>query len=216
MFSILGLAVNVHRPGIRAATDRQPSRSRLEIEQRQPGADQDPTNWGVKGAGGAGAVGAMPAVGNALADALAPLGIRDIAMPATPSGCGARSAALASDNFPAGRQKTAKERICGRFRLCQVIAFSAWFRANSLTAEQGNSSIRRSSPCSSAACRVLSLERRGACPRLTAFRSTSSAYPIPTDRTRHSGSGPARLYLPLTTNPSTISYTFTVCGLLVH
>jgi carbon-monoxide dehydrogenase large subunit len=39
---------------------------------------------GVKGAGEAGAVGAMPAVGNALADALAPLGIRDIAMPATP------------------------------------------------------------------------------------------------------------------------------------
>jgi carbon-monoxide dehydrogenase large subunit len=39
---------------------------------------------GVKGAGEAGAVGAMPAVGNALADALAPLGVRDIAMPATP------------------------------------------------------------------------------------------------------------------------------------
>ena len=39
---------------------------------------------GVKGAGEAGAVGAMPAVGNALVDALKPLGIRDIAMPATP------------------------------------------------------------------------------------------------------------------------------------
>ncbi len=39
---------------------------------------------GVKGAGEAGAVGAMPAVGNALVDALAPLGVRDIAMPATP------------------------------------------------------------------------------------------------------------------------------------
>jgi carbon-monoxide dehydrogenase large subunit len=39
---------------------------------------------GVKGAGEAGAVGAMPAVGNALIDALKPLGIRDIAMPATP------------------------------------------------------------------------------------------------------------------------------------
>jgi carbon-monoxide dehydrogenase large subunit len=38
---------------------------------------------GVKGAGEAGAVGAMPAVGNALADALAPLGSRGIAMPAT-------------------------------------------------------------------------------------------------------------------------------------
>jgi len=39
---------------------------------------------GVKGAGEAGAVGAMPAVGNALADALAPLGIREIPMPASP------------------------------------------------------------------------------------------------------------------------------------
>ena len=39
---------------------------------------------GVKGAGEAGAVGAMPAVGNALADALGSLGIRDVPMPATP------------------------------------------------------------------------------------------------------------------------------------
>jgi aerobic carbon-monoxide dehydrogenase large subunit len=39
---------------------------------------------GVKGAGEAGAVGAMPAVGNALVDALSPLGIRDVPMPATP------------------------------------------------------------------------------------------------------------------------------------
>jgi carbon-monoxide dehydrogenase large subunit len=39
---------------------------------------------GVKGAGEAGAVGAMPAVGNALVDALKPLGIRDVPMPATP------------------------------------------------------------------------------------------------------------------------------------
>ena len=39
---------------------------------------------GVKGAGEAGAVGAMPAVGNALIDALKPLGIRDLPMPATP------------------------------------------------------------------------------------------------------------------------------------
>ncbi|HEY1794724.1 MAG TPA: xanthine dehydrogenase family protein molybdopterin-binding subunit [Stellaceae bacterium] len=39
---------------------------------------------GVKGAGEAGAVGAMPAVGNALVDALAHLGIRDLKMPATP------------------------------------------------------------------------------------------------------------------------------------
>ncbi len=39
---------------------------------------------GVKGAGEAGAVGAMPAVGNALVDALSSLGIRDLPMPATP------------------------------------------------------------------------------------------------------------------------------------
>jgi carbon-monoxide dehydrogenase large subunit len=39
---------------------------------------------GVKGAGEAGAVGAMPAVGNALIDALKPVGVRDLPMPATP------------------------------------------------------------------------------------------------------------------------------------
>ena len=39
---------------------------------------------GVKGVGEAGTVGAMPAVMNAIMDALAPLGIRDIAMPASP------------------------------------------------------------------------------------------------------------------------------------
>ena len=39
---------------------------------------------GVKGAGEAGCVGALPAVANALADALTPLGIRDVPMPATP------------------------------------------------------------------------------------------------------------------------------------
>jgi carbon-monoxide dehydrogenase large subunit len=39
---------------------------------------------GVKGAGEAGCVGAMPAVTNALVDALSVLGIKDIEMPATP------------------------------------------------------------------------------------------------------------------------------------
>jgi carbon-monoxide dehydrogenase large subunit len=39
---------------------------------------------GVKGAGEAGNVGALPAVANALADALSPLGIRHLEMPATP------------------------------------------------------------------------------------------------------------------------------------
>lgn len=38
---------------------------------------------GVKGAGEAGCVGAMPAVGNAVVDALSPFGVRDIPMPAT-------------------------------------------------------------------------------------------------------------------------------------
>src|SRR6202000_3365741 len=39
---------------------------------------------GVKGAGEAGCVGAMPAVANALVDALAEFGVKHIAMPATP------------------------------------------------------------------------------------------------------------------------------------
>jgi carbon-monoxide dehydrogenase large subunit len=39
---------------------------------------------GVKGAGEAGCVGAMPAVSSAIADALSPLGIRHLEMPATP------------------------------------------------------------------------------------------------------------------------------------
>jgi aerobic carbon-monoxide dehydrogenase large subunit len=39
---------------------------------------------GVKGAGEAGTVGALPAVMNAVADALAPLGIDHLDMPATP------------------------------------------------------------------------------------------------------------------------------------
>jgi carbon-monoxide dehydrogenase large subunit len=39
---------------------------------------------GVKGAGEAGTVGAMPAVTNALVDALSALGVRHVPMPATP------------------------------------------------------------------------------------------------------------------------------------
>ncbi len=41
---------------------------------------------GVKGCGEAGAIGSPPAVINALVDALAPLGVRDVPMPATPYG----------------------------------------------------------------------------------------------------------------------------------
>ena len=44
-----------------------------------------PTNpLGVKGIGEAGTIGSTPTVINAIVDALAPLGITDIAMPATP------------------------------------------------------------------------------------------------------------------------------------
>jgi carbon-monoxide dehydrogenase large subunit len=39
---------------------------------------------GVKGAGEAGCVGALPAVANAIVDALSHLGVRHIEMPATP------------------------------------------------------------------------------------------------------------------------------------
>jgi carbon-monoxide dehydrogenase large subunit len=39
---------------------------------------------GAKGAGEAGTVGALPAVMNAVMDALAPLGVRHLDMPATP------------------------------------------------------------------------------------------------------------------------------------
>ena len=39
---------------------------------------------GVKGAGEAGCVGAMPALANAIVDALSHLGVKHIAMPATP------------------------------------------------------------------------------------------------------------------------------------
>src|SRR5690606_2472274 len=41
-------------------------------------------SFGIKGAGEAGTVGALPACMNAIQDALAPLGIRDFDMPATP------------------------------------------------------------------------------------------------------------------------------------
>jgi carbon-monoxide dehydrogenase large subunit len=40
---------------------------------------------GVKGAGEAGTVGATPVVINAIMDALRPLGVKDIEMPATPN-----------------------------------------------------------------------------------------------------------------------------------
>lgn len=39
---------------------------------------------GVKGCGEAGAIAAFPAIANAISDALAPLGVADLAGPATP------------------------------------------------------------------------------------------------------------------------------------
>ena len=48
-------------------------------------SDPSPTNpLGIKGAGEAGCVGALPCVQSALIDALSPLGITDVPMPATP------------------------------------------------------------------------------------------------------------------------------------
>ena len=64
---------------IPAATDF-PNIRAIALEQRP-----SPTNpLGVKGAGEAGSVGALPAVTNALVDALSVLGIRHIDLPATP------------------------------------------------------------------------------------------------------------------------------------
>ena len=40
---------------------------------------------GAKGVGGAGTVGALPALVNAVSDALAPLGVRHLDMPVTPA-----------------------------------------------------------------------------------------------------------------------------------
>ena len=54
----------------------------IEVKSHPVPTDQNPL--GVKGAGEAGTVGAMPAVMNALLDALAERGIKDLPMPTTP------------------------------------------------------------------------------------------------------------------------------------
>ena len=46
---------------------------------------------GVKGCGEAGAIGAPAAIANAIVDALSPLGVRHVEMPATPHDSGASS-----------------------------------------------------------------------------------------------------------------------------
>jgi aerobic carbon-monoxide dehydrogenase large subunit len=55
---------------------------RMDIESNPVPTKTNPL--GVKGAGEAGTVGAMPAVTNALVDALSVLGVRHVPMPATP------------------------------------------------------------------------------------------------------------------------------------
>jgi carbon-monoxide dehydrogenase large subunit len=56
--------------------------SAIEIDSHPVPTKTNPL--GVKGAGEAGSVGALPAVGNALINALSVLGIDDVPMPATP------------------------------------------------------------------------------------------------------------------------------------
>ena len=56
---------------------------RIEIDRNPIPTKTNPL--GVKGAGECGTVGALPAVMNAINDALAPLGVRNIMMPATPA-----------------------------------------------------------------------------------------------------------------------------------
>jgi aerobic carbon-monoxide dehydrogenase large subunit len=64
------------------AMPRASDLSPVEVRSNPVPTKQNPL--GVKGAGEAGCVGAMPAVANAIVDALSPLGIRHIEMPATP------------------------------------------------------------------------------------------------------------------------------------
>ena len=62
---------------------RAPTTSARSTSTRNP--VPTPTNpLGVKGCGEAGCVGAMPAVANAIVDALSVYGVRHIEMPATP------------------------------------------------------------------------------------------------------------------------------------
>ena len=54
----------------------------FQVQSNPVHTDSNPL--GIKGAGEAGAVGAMPVVANAIVDALAHLGIRHVEMPASP------------------------------------------------------------------------------------------------------------------------------------
>jgi carbon-monoxide dehydrogenase large subunit len=64
------------------AMPRATDMSNVDVKSNPVPTKQNPL--GVKGAGEAGCVGAMPAVSNAIADALSAFGIRHLEMPATP------------------------------------------------------------------------------------------------------------------------------------
>jgi carbon-monoxide dehydrogenase large subunit len=64
------------------AMPRADDLSSIEVESNPVPTETNPL--GVKGAGEAGTVGALPAVANAVVDALSVLGVRRIEMPATP------------------------------------------------------------------------------------------------------------------------------------
>ena len=64
------------------AMPRADDLSMFEVESNPVPTATNPL--GVKGAGEAGCVGALPAVMNGVIDALSPLGIRDLDMPASP------------------------------------------------------------------------------------------------------------------------------------
>ena len=62
-----------------------PSAAELPSYELERTESRSPTNpLGVKGVGETGTIAAAPAVINAVLDALAPLGVKDIQMPATP------------------------------------------------------------------------------------------------------------------------------------
>jgi aerobic carbon-monoxide dehydrogenase large subunit len=73
---------------------------------------------GVKGAGEAGNVGALPAVGNALIDALSPLGIRHVEMPATTERLW-RAISAAQKWRPTGRRRSSRCRWCLPVAVCR-------------------------------------------------------------------------------------------------
>ena len=72
-------------PGAPPSARQMPRATVISSVQMKSNPVPTPTNpLGVKGCGEAGCVGALPAVANALVDALSGYGIRHIEMPATP------------------------------------------------------------------------------------------------------------------------------------